>query len=38
MARSLFGLPLVTWTVRSEADKAKAKQYADAMIFEGVVP
>jgi glycerophosphoryl diester phosphodiesterase len=38
MARSLCGLPLVTWTVRSEADKAKAKQYADAMIFEGVVP
>jgi glycerophosphoryl diester phosphodiesterase len=38
MARSLFGLPLITWTVRSEADKAKAKQYADAMIFEGVLP
>ncbi len=38
MARSLCRLPLVTWTVRSEADKAKAKQYADAMIFEGVVP
>jgi len=38
MARSLFGLPLLTWTVRSEADKAKAKQYADAMIFEGVLP
>jgi len=38
MARSLFGLPLLTWTVRSEADKAKAKQYADAVIFEGVLP
>jgi glycerophosphoryl diester phosphodiesterase len=38
MARSLFGLPLLTWTVRSEADKAKAMRYADAMIFEGVLP
>lgn len=38
IARALFGLPLLTWTVRSEAEKARALRYADAMIFEGVVP
>ena len=38
LARALFGLPLLTWTVRSEAEKARAMRYADAMIFEGVVP
>ncbi len=38
IARGLFGLPLLTWTVRSEAEKARAMRYADAMIFEGVVP
>jgi glycerophosphoryl diester phosphodiesterase len=38
LARVLFHLPLLTWTVRSEADKARAANYADAMIFEGIVP
>jgi glycerophosphoryl diester phosphodiesterase len=38
LARILFHLPLLTWTVRSEADKARAAHYADAMIFEGMVP
>jgi len=38
IARRVFGLPLLTWTVRSEADKARAEEYADAMIFEGVAP
>jgi glycerophosphoryl diester phosphodiesterase len=38
IARNLFGLPLLTWTVRTEAEKARALRYADAMIFEGVVP
>jgi len=36
LARSLFRLPLLTWTVRSEADKVRATNYADAMIFEGI--
>jgi glycerophosphoryl diester phosphodiesterase len=27
--------PLLTWTVRTEAQRAKAAQYADAIIFEG---
>jgi glycerophosphoryl diester phosphodiesterase len=38
IARRLFGLPLLTWTVRSEADKETAREHADAMIFEGVAP
>jgi glycerophosphoryl diester phosphodiesterase len=36
LARSLFGLPLLTWTVRNEADRARAAKHADAMIFEGI--
>jgi glycerophosphoryl diester phosphodiesterase len=31
-------LPLLTWTVRSEADRATAARYADQMIFEGFRP
>jgi len=38
IARDVFRLPLLTWTVRSEADRATAKLFADAMIFEGIVP
>jgi glycerophosphoryl diester phosphodiesterase len=38
LARILFHLPLLTWTVRSEADKTRAANYADAMIFEGIEP
>ena len=38
IARDVFGLPLLTWTVRSEADKANAQLFADAMIFEGIEP
>jgi glycerophosphoryl diester phosphodiesterase len=38
IARDVFRLPLLTWTVRSEADKAAARLFADGMIFEGVVP
>jgi glycerophosphoryl diester phosphodiesterase len=38
IARSMFGLPLLTWTVRTEAEKVRAGRYADAMIFERVVP
>jgi glycerophosphoryl diester phosphodiesterase len=37
-ARSLFGLPLLTWTVRTPAERERALRYADAMIFEGVTP
>ena len=38
VARRLFGLPLLTWTVRSEADRLAALRYADQMIFEGWRP
>jgi len=38
LARALFGLPLLTWTVRSEEDRARAARWADQMIFEGFRP
>lgn len=37
-ARFVFGLPLLTWTVRSEADRKRARRYASQMIFEGFRP
>jgi len=37
-ARCLFGLPLLTWTVRSAEDRAAAARWADQMIFEGWRP
>ena len=33
-----FGLPLLTWTVRTEADRLRARRWADQMIFEGFRP
>jgi glycerophosphoryl diester phosphodiesterase len=38
VARRIFGLPLLTWTVRSADDRRKAARYADQMIFEGFRP
>ena len=38
IARNLFRRPLLTWTVRTEADRARAAAYADAPIFEGYEP
>ena len=38
IARDVFHLPLLTWTVRGEVDKANAQLFADAMIFEGIEP
>ncbi len=35
IARAALGLPLLTWTVRSAADRAHAARYADQIIFEG---
>jgi glycerophosphoryl diester phosphodiesterase len=37
-ARNVFRCPLLTWTVRTPAQRARAAQYADQMIFEGFVP
>ena len=38
IAKAVFGLPLLTWTVRTSADRTRALRYADAMIFEGIEP
>jgi glycerophosphoryl diester phosphodiesterase len=38
VARFLFGLPLLTWTVRTNEQRERALRYADAMIFEGITP
>jgi glycerophosphoryl diester phosphodiesterase len=38
VARKLFGLPLLTWTVRTAEDRSRAARYADQMIFEGFRP
>ena len=36
IARNIFGLPLLTWTVRTPDQRASAARYADQMIFEGL--
>jgi len=38
IARKLFGLPLLTWTVRTAEDRRCAARWADQMIFEGFRP
>ena len=36
--RHFFRLPLLAWTVRTEAERATARQWADQIIFEGFDP
>jgi hypothetical protein len=38
LARRMLGIPLLTWTVRTPANQARAALYADQMIFEGFRP
>jgi glycerophosphoryl diester phosphodiesterase len=38
VARHVLGMPLLTWTVRSEDDRRRAARFADQMIFEGFRP
>ena len=38
IARNLFGVPLLGWTVRTPEQRARAARYADQMIFEGFLP
>ena len=38
IARNLFGRPLLTWTVRTDAERERARRRADQMIFEGFRP
>lgn len=36
--RAALGWPLLTWTVRTQADRNRAERWADAIIFEGFRP
>src|SRR3981081_3465854 len=38
IARNIFGLPLLTWTVRTSEQRERAARCADEMIFEGFRP
>ncbi len=38
IARLVFRLPLLTWTVRSASDRVCAARWADQIIFEGIRP
>ena len=38
IARAVFGLPLLTWTVRTDDDRRRAARWADQAIFEGWRP
>jgi len=38
IARHVLGMRLLTWTVRSEAERRKAGRWANQMIFEGFRP
>ena len=38
IAHNIFGCALLTWTVRTPEQRARAARYADQMIFEGFVP
>jgi glycerophosphoryl diester phosphodiesterase len=38
LARYALGMPLLTWTVRTEAERTRARRWADQMIFEGFRP
>ena len=38
LCRSGIGMPVMSWTVRSEGDRARAAIWADQMVFEGFKP
>jgi glycerophosphoryl diester phosphodiesterase len=38
LARYVLRVPVLTWTARTEADRAKAAKWADQVIFEGLRP
>jgi glycerophosphoryl diester phosphodiesterase len=38
IARHVFGLPLLTWTVRTPEQRERAARYGDQIIFEGFRP
>lgn len=38
LGRRMLGWKILTWTVRTEAERIRAARHADAMIFEGFLP
>lgn len=38
LCRVLGRLPVMAWTVRTDADQERARRYADQIVFEGLVP
>jgi len=38
LARHVLGMPVLTWTVRTEDDRQRAARFADQIIFEGFRP
>jgi glycerophosphoryl diester phosphodiesterase len=38
IARHIFGLPLLTWTVRTPEQRERAARYSDQIVFEGFDP
>lgn len=38
MPRILSGIPVMTWTVRNQAEADRASAFADQIVFEGFVP
>lgn len=38
MARNSLGLPVMSWTIRTQENRDKAKKFADQMVFEGFQP
>jgi glycerophosphoryl diester phosphodiesterase len=36
--RHFFHLPIIAWTVRTQADRETARRWADQIIFEGFDP
>lgn len=38
LARTLGGMPLMAWTVRTPDERTRAATHADQMVFEGFVP
>lgn len=38
MPRILSGIPVITWTIRNQAEADRASAFADQIVFEGFVP